>query len=326
MARAEGKKRRREERSGAGASASDAPGFGTEPPTRRREGRRPAAHPRTARARGAERGRGPRERRAGVRGGAPTREEVIVTGVSFVPVRDALVLAAGNGDRFHNGSRHSKLLQPILGQPIIIRTLTTAREAGIRNIEVVLGYEAESLRAAIEAAEPAGLDVHFSYNPDWHLENGVSVLAARQRFADRRFALLMGDHLFEAAVLARLLARPVRDDESLLAVDARPVPAEVAEEATKVRLRGSRIVAIGKDLLHYDALDTGMFVCSPSLFAAVDASRAAGDTTLSGGIRQLASRGLMRGVDIGNAEWHDIDTMADLEHAESLLVGRVATA
>jgi choline kinase len=251
---------------------------------------------------------------------------VTLTAVSSVPVRDALVLAAGNGDRFHNGSRQSKLLQPILGEPIIVRTLATARDAGISRAEVVLGYQADRLRAAIERRVPSGLQVHFSYNPDWHLENGVSVLAARGRFVDRRFAVLMGDHLFEAVVLARILGEPVAPNESLLAVDSRSAPPGVVAEATKVRMSGNRIVAIGKDLIDYDALDTGMFVCAPLLFAAIDRSRAGGDTTLSGGIRQLAAAGLMRGVDIGNADWYDIDTMADLQHAENLLAEQAKTA
>ena len=249
-----------------------------------------------------------------------------MTAASSVPLRDALVLAAGNGDRFRTGSRQSKLLQPILGEPIILRTLTAARDAGIIQAEVVLGYEADSLRATIEDRLPIGLQVHFSYNVEWHLENGVSVLTARTRLADRRFALLMGDHVFEPPVLTRLLAEPAGADESLLAVDSRPAHPKVAAEATKVRLSGDRVVAIGKALQEYDALDTGMFVCAPSLFAAIDRSRAAGDTTLSGGIRELAALGLMRGVDIGNAAWYDIDTMSDLLHAESLLVEQVETA
>jgi choline kinase len=242
-----------------------------------------------------------------------------------MPIRDALVLAAGNGDRFRSGLQRSKLLQPILGDPIIIRTLTTARDAGIRRAEIVLGYQAESLRAVIEAAAPAGLAVHFSFNPEWQLENGVSVLAARDRLRNR-FALLMGDHLFDARMLACLGTFPAQRRECLLAVDSRPVPPEVAAEATKVRMMGSHITAIGKDLAAYDALDTGVFVCSPSLFAAIDESRAAGDTTLSGGIRRLAARRLMRGVDIGDAAWFDIDTMDDLHHAESLLAEQAETA
>ncbi len=235
-------------------------------------------------------------------------------------VRDALILAAGNGDRFLNGTKHSKLLQPVLGEPLIVRTLKTARDAGITRVEVVVGYEAGAVRDMVERHAPAGVAAHFTFNPEWQLENGVSVLAARGRLGDRRFALLMGDHLFEAPVLARLLDMPASGRESMLAVDSRSVGSEAAFEATKVRLDGhSRILAIGKDLTQYDALDTGVFVCAPAIFAALEASCAEGDTTLSGGIRRLAASGLMRAVDIGGAAWCDIDTLADLRTAEIML-------
>jgi choline kinase len=98
-----------------------------------------------------------------------------------------------------------------------------------------------------------------------------------------------------------------------------PVLPEVAAEATKVRVSGHRITAIGKDLVAYDALDTGLFVCAPALFPALEIARLAGDTTLSGGIRQLAARGLMRAADVGAATWCDIDTLEDLAAAETLL-------
>jgi choline kinase len=245
-----------------------------------------------------------------------------VNSVPSVPVRDAVVLAAGNGDRFQNGSRQSKLLQPVLGQPLILRTLATASEAGISSVEVVVGYQADRVRETIERGAPRGVTINFTYNPEWPLENGVSVLAVRHRFHDRRFALLMGDHLFEAAVLSDLLRMPVMADESILAIDARPAPPDVAAEATKVRMTGDHITAIGKDLETYDALDTGLFVCSPALFGALDRAREPGDTTLSGGIRVLASRGLMRGADVGAATWYDIDTVADLATAETLLASR----
>jgi hypothetical protein len=52
----------------------------------------------------------------------------------------------------------------------------------------------------------------------------------------------------------------------------------------------------------------------------------AGDTTLSGGIRRLAAQGLMRAADIGNAAWYDIDTVADLEAAETRLAALPETA
>jgi choline kinase len=239
---------------------------------------------------------------------------------------NAIVLAAGNGDRFHNRTRDSKLLHPFLGQPLLLRTLDTARDAGIDAITVVLGYQAERVRALVEGALPSDVKISFALNPNWRVENGVSVLAARRFIAADRFAVLMGDHVFEPAVLRRLLQFSMHRDESVLAVDARPVAPAVAAEATKVRRDDSRIIAIGKDLVDYDALDTGMFVCSPLLFDALETSRALGDTTLSGGIRQLAACGLMRAAEVGNATWCDIDTVSDLEAAESALTATARPA
>ena len=231
----------------------------------------------------------------------------------------AVILAAGNGDRFQNPTHDSKLLQPLLGRPILLRTLETAHDAGIRSATIVLGYQADGVRALAERGAPRGMDVTFVVNPEWRLENGVSALAAKPVVGLDRFALLMGDHVFEPPVLQRMLRLDVETDESLLAIDARRVSQEIADEATKVRRHGSRIVAIGKHLQVYDALDTGVFVFSPVLFDALERARRSGDTTLSGGVRELAARGLMRGVEIGDASWCDIDTLSDLAAAESAL-------
>jgi 1L-myo-inositol 1-phosphate cytidylyltransferase len=251
--------------------------------------------------------------------------EVLLRRRSLLTVTHAIILAAGNGDRFlpHFNdtaeSRRSKLVRAVLGTPLIIRTLDSAVAAGIRVADVVLGYDADEVRALVNKRAPASLTVRFHLNERWGEENGLSVLAARLNYARQRFAVLMGDHLFESPALARLLSEATHGDESLLGIDTRPAPREVSEEATRVRLGdGNRIEAIGKMLQPYHALDTGLFVCTPSLFGALDDSCHEGDTTLSGGIRKLASRGLMRGVDLGEWLWCDIDTAADLKAAEDL--------
>lgn len=234
------------------------------------------------------------------------------------PVRDAVILAAGNGDRFKNAHHHSKLLHPVLGRPLILRTLETAAAAGISRAHVVLGFEADRVRGAIERNTPAGIRIDFVVNPDWHLENGVSALAAERICSARRFALLMGDHLFEAATLQRLTRHPVPAGESVLAVDAGPVDPQVADEATRVRLDGDRITAIGKGIDPWDAIDTGMFIFTPALFAALREAQREQQTTLSAGVQRLAARGLMRAAAIGDTTWCDVDTIDDLGIAESL--------
>jgi 1L-myo-inositol 1-phosphate cytidylyltransferase len=244
------------------------------------------------------------------------------TRASAGSVDEAIVLAAGNGDRFRNGTRHSKLLTSIAGTPLLVRTLTAAHAAGIATAHIVLGYDADAIRTLAESEAPDGLRLHFHRNEHWEQENGVSVLAAQPCLNQRPFALMMGDHIFEPAVLERLINTPRRPGESLLAIDRSPDDPAIAGEATKVRLDDDLITQIGKTLDPYDALDTGLFVCDPSLFASLEASYARGDSTLSGGIGLLAARGLMRGVDIGTARWCDVDTLDDVAVAEDVVAPR----
>ena len=202
--------------------------------------------------------------------------------------------------------------------PLIRRTIFTAAQAGVSLIDVVVGYEAVAVQRTAAAVMPPGVMLRFHRNERWHEENGTSALVARPHVGNERFALLMGDHVFHWRVLEHLLRHPVGANESLLAIDNRSTTAAQAAEATKVRLQGDRITAIGKELDPFDAIDTGVFVFSPSIFGALEESSRAGDTSLSGGVRRLAARGLMRGVDTGGSAWCDIDTVSDLIQASSL--------
>jgi choline kinase len=235
---------------------------------------------------------------------------------SITPVAEAIVLAAGNGDRFKDPQRRSKLLYEVQGRPLLLRTLTAAHDAGLTTAHVILGYAARDVRDACERGAPPGMRLVFHLNEQWHLENGVSVLAARGAVPDR-FAVLMGDHVFDPKVLARMRQFFVPDGDSLLAIDRRLDDPALVEEATKVLTRGDRIQAIGKDLREFDALDTGLFICHAGVFDALRHAQGAGDTTLSGGIRHLAASGRMRAMTIGDARWFDIDTRADLEAFEA---------
>ena len=234
-------------------------------------------------------------------------------------VTRAVVLAAGNGDRFRGPADRSKLLTPVAGTPLLIRTLTSVRLAGLTHAHLILGFDADRVSAAALAGAPDGLALDFCVNQNWHQENGVSVLAARDALDGQSFALLMGDHLFDAQMLRDLLAAPRFQGETLLGIDRQTTTPEMAVEATKVRLSDAHVTAIGKAIDPYDAFDTGLFVCHSSIFTALEWSCADGDTTLSGGIARLAAKRLVRGVDVGHARWFDIDTVDDLAAAERLL-------
>jgi choline kinase len=238
--------------------------------------------------------------------------------MTTAPLVQAIVLAAGNGDRFQNGSARSKLVTPVAGIPLLVRTMISARAAGITEAHVVLGYDAERVRALAMSQAPGGLTLHFHFNRDWHQENGRSALQPRAPVQGRPFAVLMGDHIFEPRALEWLARTPRRRGEALVGIDRHTTDPAIVAEATKVRTDGDRVTAIGKTIDPFDGLDTGLFVCDESLFDALADACAAGDTTLSGGIARLAAQELVRGVDVGFARWCDIDTLGDLAMAEAL--------
>ena len=91
------------------------------------------------------------------------------------------------------------------------------------------------------------------------------------------------------------------------------------DDAMKVQTRGDQIVAIGKNLRNYDAIDTGLFVCPHEIFQYLERAKQNGDCSLADGVRLMADDGKTRAIDIGDAWWQDVDTPEMRAHAEENL-------
>ena len=64
------------------------------------------------------------------------------------------------------------------------------------------------------------------------------------------------------------------------------------DDATKVRLENGKIADIGKDIADYNCIDTGVFRIGPELVRELErVEKAAGDCSLSDGVRALAGAG-----------------------------------
>jgi 1L-myo-inositol 1-phosphate cytidylyltransferase len=88
------------------------------------------------------------------------------------------------------------------------------------------------------------------------------------------------------------------------------------DDAMKIRTEGNRIVAIGKKLEDFNAIDTGIFICPESIFEYLRRVLKDGDCGLADGVRLMAEEGNALAVDIGNAWWQDVDTPEMLARAE----------
>lgn len=233
-------------------------------------------------------------------------------------VNQCLILAAGNGRRIASLSGGiPKPLVSLRGTPLLEHVMMSSHEAGIDRFVIVGGYRADSIHRWITGRSLEGISVTWIENPEYNKSNGVSALAAREELHEP-FLLLMADHIFESRTGKALLQQPLADDEVILAVDQKIGRIFDLDDATKVTRDGNHIVEIGKDLSYYDALDTGMFLCSPALFERLEAAKRNGDCSLSDGMRLLARDRKLKAFDIGDAHWQDVDTPEAFAYADNI--------
>lgn len=232
---------------------------------------------------------------------------------------NCLIVAAGQGTRLREKGE-SKPLIPVKGVPLIERVINNARRGGVQSFHVVSGYRGERLRAELDAfAAREGVSITHIVNEDWERPNGVSVYKAKE-YLNGPFLLTMCDHLVQPDIIRDVLAAPREPDAVTLCVDHNlDSPLNDPEDVTRVRCANGRIQLVGKVIRDYNAIDTGVFLCTPVMFDALEESFARGDESISGAMNVLAEWGKARSFDIKDRLWVDIDDPAAFRKGEQLI-------
>jgi CDP-L-myo-inositol myo-inositolphosphotransferase len=233
----------------------------------------------------------------------------------------ALILAAGRGSRLNSRSNIPKPLTKVLGLTLAERVVHTLRAANISRFIVALGHEAETIKAHFsDIAQRRGVTIEFVEARDWELGNGASTLAAKGRTGDAPFFLVMTDHLFDPAIALALASDAPASGEMCLAVDRDKAGIFDLDDVTRVQTANGRITGIDKSLREWDAVDTGVMLCTTGLFEGLERAAAKDRHGLSDGLRELAREGRARTVDVTGQPWIDVDTSEALCEGERRLI------
>jgi 1L-myo-inositol 1-phosphate cytidylyltransferase len=233
-------------------------------------------------------------------------------------VGEAVILMAGSGSRLRGTDEtFLKPLVPVLGRPLISYTIQALIGSGITKIHAVVGFESERLSNAVRRLIPAGIEIRFIENPEWQKQNGISLLTAAGHVT-APFLLAMSDHLFDDTIVD-LLVESADLNQLNLAIDKKLDSIFDLADAMKVQTCGDRVVAIGKNVQNYDAIDTGLFVCPRAIFGYLERAQKDGDCSLADGVRLMAEEDNVRAIDIGGASWQDVDTPEMLKRAEEVI-------
>ena len=227
----------------------------------------------------------------------------------------AIILAAGKGTRLNGHDLKPKCLFEVGGQTLLARQLDSLREAGINEIVIVLGFEADRIRRLYEHTASFVINERFEETSSLY-----SLWLAREHLLDG-FVVLNCDVLFHPQLLTRLLSSPLEDALLIDLVDKSNN--HLGDEEMKIKLHDGLVVDISKvmDPAEADGENVGVVK-----FSADGARRLIEEMDVlidSGGLREWAPRAFrefarrfpLHAISTADYPWIEIDFPEDYRRA-----------
>ena len=236
----------------------------------------------------------------------------------------AIILAAGKGTRLNGVELKPKCLFEVGGRTLLERQLAALAEAGLNEIVVVLGFEAERIRRRCPP------NVSFVVNSRFEETSSLySLWLAREYLLDG-FVVLNCDVLFHPALLTRLLSPSFPDALLIDLVDKQNN--HLGDEEMKIKLKDGQVVDIRKDLDPAEADGENVGIVKFSATGAkllVDEM----DSLLSQGrgerdwapraFREYALRYPLHAISTSDFPWIEIDFPEDYRRAQEEILPQI---
>lgn len=226
----------------------------------------------------------------------------------------AIILAAGRGSRLaeHNPDGHPKCLMEFGGRSLLARHLEILYRLGIRQTDLVVGYEADRIidHVGTLASRP---DVAFHFNPRYELGSVLSLWAAEESLNCGNPVLVMdADVLYHPDILQQLTGSDV---ENCYLLDRNFMP---GDEPVKIAVRNGLMVEFRKQLaegLEYDTIgeSVGFFRFGPDCAQAIARECARFDTE---GLGDAPHEEALRNVLLSNPESFGFEDVSGLPWIE----------
>ncbi len=234
-----------------------------------------------------------------------------------------VVLAAGEGRRMN--SHLPKPLNKVLGITLMERVILAAKECGLKDFIIVLGYKGEEIKNyLLKQKNLAHLNLTFLFNENWQKGNGTSLLTARH-LLEGEFLLLMADHIFFPKVLKSFLALEKKEPRMAIIQNWQSLP-NIREE-TKVKIENGLVKDLGKELKEFDGIDAGIFLLNDKvflsdLFSPIYERQEKGEDeiSLSSIIRDFARRERLEAFPIKDGYVVNVNTKISQKWAEKMIL------
>jgi len=228
----------------------------------------------------------------------------------------AIILAAGKGTRLNGQDLKPKCLFEVGDQTLLARQVEALHEAGINDIVIVLGFEAERIRRLYEHTASFVINSRFEETSSLY-----SLWLAREHLLDG-FVVLNCDVLFHPQLLTRLLSSPFADALLIDLVDRNNN--HLGDEEMKVKLSDGLVVDISKEMDTSEADGENVGIVKFSAAGARRLVEEMDELIASGRLREWAPRAFrefarrypLHAISTAEYPWIEIDFPEDYRRAQ----------
>ena len=236
-----------------------------------------------------------------------------------------LILSGGKGTRLYPLTfTRAKQLIPVANKPVLVRVIEAIREAGVREVGIVVGHTAAEIEEALGDGENWGVKLSYIHqeSPDG-LAHAVKI--SRGFLGDDPFVMFLGDNVIEGGIsnLIRDFAHNQWNSQIVLKEVENPSAYGVA----KMRPDNSIERLIEKPIDPPSSLAlVGIYMFDHHIFEAVAAIKpsARGEYEITDAIQWLIDNGYTVFPHIHRGWWIDTGKPTDMLDANSFVLEEIA--
>ena len=228
----------------------------------------------------------------------------------------AAILAAGRGERLWPlAEKNPKHLLPIGGQPLLQRTVKALVESGVREIVMVVQFEAEKIKSFFKDGRQLGCEISYVKQKTLRgTADAVKTVESEFRGEDR-FLIVYGDNYYDQKALDKFVNSPASKDLLMGASEVK----DPSRFGTLLVKKGN-VVSIREKVSsgNVGVVNAGIYVLDNSVFSAIKKTRKSqrGEFELTDSLSLLMAEGRrIRTVPFGKGDWVGISYPWDLLEA-----------
>ena len=235
-----------------------------------------------------------------------------------------LILSGGKGTRLYPLTyTRAKQLIPVANKPVLVRVIEAIREAGVREVGIVVGHTASEIKQAL--GDGAEWDVELTYvlqeSPDG-LAHAVKI--SRDFLGDDSFVMFLGDNVIEGGISS--LIRDFADNQWNSQIVLKQVENPSAYGVAKMRPDGSIDQLVEKPKVPPSNLAlVGIYMFDHHIFEAVDAIKPStrGEYEITDAIQWLIDHGYTVFPHVHDGWWIDTGKPTDMLDANSYVLEEI---